>query len=157
MSKNPRWHPNSSQSRAQFAVANRLIEIDSNPFEAARKAGLPRTFVYEFLTGKKVSFRNESLSKFAEALKWSVSELAEIVTENGGISKVVSDPVDRSAAEAAFAGLARILRPDIEDMPALVQLFSALALMPPESHSAAPLDEQMFLRAQLAARRFAPK
>jgi hypothetical protein len=157
MSKNARWRPNSSQSPAQLAVANRLVEIKSNPFEAARAADLPRTFVYEFLTGKKVSFRGESLSKFADALKWSVSELAAIVSEGGGPEKAVADPVDRLVVEAAFLGLMRLFRPDIEDEPALLELFRTLAAMKQDPRSSAPLVDQMFFRAQISSRRFAPQ
>ena len=55
MARTVRWkHP--GQTRAQTEVENRLDELDSNPFEAARRGGLPRTYIYEFLTGKKRSF-----------------------------------------------------------------------------------------------------
>jgi hypothetical protein len=141
-----------------MAVANRLTEIASNPFKAAREADLPRTFVYEFLTGKKRSFRGESLAKFANALNWTVSELAAIVSENGEAETAPRDPVGRLSAEAAFSGLVMNLRPDLEEeLPALVKLFRDLVLLPPEMNSSVPLDVQMFLRAQLPARRFAPK
>jgi hypothetical protein len=156
MSKNQRWkHP--GQTPAQAAVANRLDEIGSNPFLAARRGGLPRTFVYEFLTGKKRSFRNESLAKFAEALDWTVSELTAILSENGAPEKSVEDPVDRSVAEAVYIGLMRLFRPDIEDEPGLVELFRALVELEQDPRSTAPLAEQMFFRAQISARRFAPK
>jgi hypothetical protein len=156
MSKNARWRPNPSQTQVQRAIANRLVEIDSNPFEAANRADLPRTFVYELLTGKKVSFRGESLKRLADALNWKVSELAAIVSENGEPEKAAADPVDRSVAEAAFLGLTRLLRPDIEDEPALVELFRALVVMKQDSRSSAPLVDQMFFRAQISARRFSP-
>ena len=157
MSKNARWRPNPSQTKVQFAIANRLVEMDSNPFEAANRAELPRTFVYELLTGKKVSFRGESLKKLADALNWQVNELAAIVSENGEPEKAPADPVDQSVAEAAFLGLTRLFRPDIEDESTLVELFRTLVAMKQDSRSSVPLVDQMFFRAQISARRFAPK
>jgi hypothetical protein len=157
MSKNALWRPNPSQSPAQHAVASRLVEIRINPFEAARIAELPRTFIYDFLTGKKVSFRGERLTKFAAALDWPVSVLASTVSGNGEVEEAAEDLVDRGAADAAFLGLTRHLRPDIEDEPALLELFRALVAMKRDSRSTAPLVDQMFFRAQLAARKFAPK
>jgi hypothetical protein len=157
MARTPRWRPNPTQTKAQRRLAERIYERETNPFEVSRAAGLPRTFVYEFLTGKKATFGSKSISKLAAALDWDVSVLAEIVSGNDGLERVASDPVDRALAEAAFLGLMRLFRPDIEDEPALVELFQTLASMKPDSRSTAPLVDQMFFRAQLAARKFAPK
>jgi hypothetical protein len=143
------------QTPAQRRVAERLIEIGRNPFRAALENGLPRTFMYEFLTGKKRSFRYEERDKFAAGLNWTTNELDVVLKE--GVGKIGSDPVDRGVAEAAFSGLMRNLRPDIEDLPGLVELFRDLVQTGAESQSDVPLIDQMFLRAQLPARRFAAK
>ena len=53
MSKRPKWM-HDGQTRVQRRVAERLIEIGSNPFRAALENGLPRAFMcVGFLTGKK--------------------------------------------------------------------------------------------------------
>jgi hypothetical protein len=129
MPRNARWRPNANQTPAQRAIANRLVELDSDPFDAARRGNLPRTYIYEVLTGKKRSFSGEYLSKVADALQWRVNEVAAILAGNGATEKAASDPVDRASSEAAFEALVRILRPDLaEELPVLVQLFATLAL-----------------------------
>ena len=74
MARNALWK-HARTTLAQIGVRNSLIELDRNPFEAAKIGDLPRTFLYEFLTGKKRSFRGESMTKFAKALNWTVNEL----------------------------------------------------------------------------------
>ena len=81
MSKNPLWMRKAT-ARAQSAIANRLRELGSDPFKAAEKVGLARTYIYEFLTGKKHGFGSGKLSKVAEALDWHVSELSLIVSDS---------------------------------------------------------------------------
>lgn len=157
MSKNARWRPNPSQTRVQAAIANRLVELKSDPCKAARKGNLPYSYIYEVVTGKKRSFSAGSINKMAEALEWSVNDLSAILSGNEP-QRAGTDPLERPSAEGAFEALAKTLRPDLtEEMPALVQLFRTLVQMPPEPQSTAPLVDQMFLRAQISARRFAPK
>jgi predicted transcriptional regulator len=165
-------------SHAGRIIKGRLDELGRNPFEAARIGGLPRTFIYEMINGKKLSFRQESMWQVAKALDWTEDELSqrlsiltrepstEILTyiSNGfrrsndrhGSSTVES--ANSASSEAAFVGLARILRPDLSgNIPDLLKLFRDLAAMPADGRISLPLADQMYLRAQLLARRFAPK
>lgn len=50
-------------------VRARLDALDLNPFEAARKAGLERSFVNDVLIGRKKSVREDGLRRMAEALE----------------------------------------------------------------------------------------
>ena len=50
-------------------VADRLATLGINPFEAARRGELERTFVNDILVGKKRSVRGENLAKLAKALE----------------------------------------------------------------------------------------
>lgn len=49
-------------------VEERLAELDRNPFEAARKGGLERSFVNDILIGKKHSVSGGKIPLLAEAL-----------------------------------------------------------------------------------------
>ena len=165
-------------SHAGRVIKERLDELGRNPFDAARIGGLPRTFIYEMLNGKKRSFRQESMEQMAKALNWTGGELSErlsIPTRKPStesltyISNGFSRPneehpssaakFDNSAgSEAAFVGLVRILRPDLSgNIPDLLTLFRDLAAMPADTRISLPLADQMYLRAQLLAQRFAPK
>lgn len=151
------WKPRPGQTPAQFAVANRLIEIGSNPFKAAKKVGLERTFIYDFLKKDGATFGSNNLNEVAEALEWPVSVLAEVLAEE---YRPKADLLDKASAEVAFAALAMLLRPDLDskkEIPDLVQLFLKLVSTPPAFDSDVPLVEQMFLRAEFSAQRFAPE
>ncbi|CUA90182.1 hypothetical protein Ga0061061_111102 [Chelatococcus sambhunathii] len=56
-------------------IADRLAEIGRNPFEAARRGGLERSFIVDILTAKKKSVRGQNLAKLAKALDTTVEHL----------------------------------------------------------------------------------
>jgi hypothetical protein len=170
--------PDVPPSPAGMVIKDRLDELGLNPFKAARIGGLPRTFIYEMLNGKKRSFSQKSMEQMAKALNWTEGELSErlststrkLSTESptyisGGSSRSneehassAMESANSASPEAAFVGLVRILRPDLSgNIPDLLKLFLNLAAMPADSRISLPLADQMYLRAQLLAQRFAPK
>lgn len=54
----------------QQTVVARLKELDRNPFEAARRGGLERSFVNDIPIGRKRSVRSENLERLARGLDW---------------------------------------------------------------------------------------
>jgi len=58
-------------------VAARLRDLGRNPFEAAKTAGLERTFLNDILIGRKRSVRGDNLAHLADALDWKTTELIE--------------------------------------------------------------------------------
>ena len=56
-------------------VQGRLTELDRNPFDAARKGGLERSYVNDILIGKKKSVRGDKLEQLAAALDLRVADL----------------------------------------------------------------------------------
>ena len=53
-------------------VQRRLAELGINPFEAARRGHLERSFVNDILNGKKHSIRGDNATKLATALEVDV-------------------------------------------------------------------------------------
>lgn len=49
-------------------IRMRLNQLDINPFEAARRAGLERSFINDVLIGRKISVREAGLTKLALGL-----------------------------------------------------------------------------------------
>lgn len=58
----------SNMSGLKEFVEDRLAELERNPFEAARKGGLERSFVNDILIGKKHSVSGAKIPLLAEAL-----------------------------------------------------------------------------------------
>jgi transcriptional regulator with XRE-family HTH domain len=56
-------------------VKRRLVELGINPFEAARRGRLERSFVNDLLNGKKRSIRGDNATKLAAALEVDVVSL----------------------------------------------------------------------------------
>jgi hypothetical protein len=56
-------------------VRTRLDELGVNPFEAARRGGLERSYFNDILIGKKGSIRDDKKAQVATALEISVSDL----------------------------------------------------------------------------------
>ncbi|RUV84336.1 hypothetical protein EOA60_04540 [Mesorhizobium sp. M1A.F.Ca.IN.020.06.1.1] len=56
-------------------VASRLNELGINPFEAARRGDLERSFVNDILIGKKHSVRTDKIGSLARALQIDPAEL----------------------------------------------------------------------------------
>lgn len=59
------------------AVEKRLLALDRNPFDAARKAVPPleRSYINDLLEGRKKSVRDDKIPQLASALDWTVEEL----------------------------------------------------------------------------------
>lgn len=59
-------------------VEKRLLALDRNPFDAARKAEPPleRSYINDLLKGRKKSVRDEKMPQLASALDWTVADLA---------------------------------------------------------------------------------
>src|SRR5690348_6353417 len=88
-------------------IKARLAELGRGPIEAAVKAGLERSYISDFVSGKKRSIKIDAYPKVAAALDWSVRELTETtsVSEIGGDRPPqVSVPEYDIRAGAAFAG-----------------------------------------------------
>lgn len=58
-------------------VELRLTELGVNPFEAARRGGLERSFVNDLLIGRKKSVRGDNIGKLAAALEIDTASLLE--------------------------------------------------------------------------------
>jgi len=56
-------------------IKDRLAQLKLGPVEAAAVAGLERTFLSDFLAGKKQSFSSAKQPLVAAALRWTVDEL----------------------------------------------------------------------------------
>ncbi len=76
-------------------VERRLAEIGTNPFEAARHAGLERGFINDILQNKKSTVRGSNIIKLASALKVSVRTLVE-ETYDSAPSDELLDWVDKN-------------------------------------------------------------
>jgi hypothetical protein len=57
------------------SVQARLNQLGRNPFEAARKGGLERSFVNDILIGRKKSVRGDNIGRLATALDWTVADM----------------------------------------------------------------------------------
>ena len=51
-----------------------MNELDLNPFEAARKGGLERSFINDLLIERRKSVRGDNIFKLANALEWEMPE-----------------------------------------------------------------------------------
>lgn len=69
---------NSNMKSLIDKVRDRLDDLDRNPFEAARIGGLERSFINDFLIGRKKSVSYDNLPHLAKALDWSLSDLMDI-------------------------------------------------------------------------------
>jgi len=79
-------------------VSARLKDLDRNPFEAARRAGLERGFVNDILNGRKRSVRGENLVKLAIGLDCDPNYLIgrqetpkSSIQEGPGIVRILGD------------------------------------------------------------------
>ncbi|MEH3117034.1 MAG: helix-turn-helix transcriptional regulator [Methylorubrum populi] len=81
-------------------VERRLAEIGTNPFEAAKSAGLERGFVNDILQGKKSTVRGSNIIKLASALRVDVRTLVE-ETLNSVPSQELLDWVDKNEPKSA--------------------------------------------------------
>lgn len=79
----------------------RLQALGKNPFEAARDAGLERTFVRDIIIGRKRSVVGSNVGKLAVALATTPEEIASAMT--GGIRRPPAEPSKTSAYPAGLA------------------------------------------------------
>lgn len=89
-------------------VDERLRELGTDAFAAARKGGLERSFVYEILYGKKVSVLASSLPKLAKALEWDVSHLETVL----GLKKPPINAIDEERLRAILGQALRLRMAD---------------------------------------------
>lgn len=67
---------NSNMTKAlKEVVANRLVELGINPFEAARKGDLERSYINDILIERKLSVRENKIAQLARSMDWTVGEL----------------------------------------------------------------------------------
>lgn len=76
-------------------IENRLAELGRSPITAATKAGLERTYIRDFLIGRKKSIGTDRLEKVARGLDWTVSDLTGVgpfPTARPSIQEVIPAP-----------------------------------------------------------------
>lgn len=61
--------------KLQDRVRARLDELGRSPITAAANVGLERTYIRDFVGGKKASLRSDKYEKVAQALDWTVADL----------------------------------------------------------------------------------
>lgn len=88
-------------------VEQRIKDLDTNPFEAARAGGLERNFINDIVSGRKVSVRGENLRKVAIGLQTTQNWL---LTGDGGHGET-ADPDDRPTRTKSSAGHNHTLMP----------------------------------------------
>lgn len=99
-------------------VETRLAELGRNPFEAARKGGLERSYVNDILNEKKKSIRADKIGQLAAALDMRVADLgaAGITPQQmsapitGGSQNMTSSKAGAAADPKAPWGLKKILQ-----------------------------------------------
>ena len=88
-------------------IKARLATLGRGAIEAAVKAGLERSYISDFVSGKKKTIKIDSYPKVAAALDWTVEELTEATNVRhitGDISAQVSVPEYDIRAGAAYGG-----------------------------------------------------
>lgn len=93
----------------QRIVANRLEELELNPFEAARRVGLERSFINDILIGKKGSVRSNKIDQLARALELHPQDLARDIATPDSNRKAV--PL------MGYLGAGGLVEPDYEQVP----------------------------------------
>ena len=90
------------------SVQARLNRLGRNPFEAARKGGLERSFINDILIGRKKSVRGDNIGRLATALDWTVADLMmRIDGESGHRASPASGCRGKDPARACRGGLGR--------------------------------------------------
>jgi phage repressor protein C with HTH and peptisase S24 domain len=70
-------------------VSKRLLELNRSPITAAVSVGLERTYIRDFVSGKKDSVRSDKHALLARALDWTVSDLLDTTKENYREAKAI--------------------------------------------------------------------
>lgn len=66
-------------NRLKVIVDKRLKELGLNPFEAARRGELERSFINDIIIGKKQSFRSDKAEQLARALQFDPQDFAAMI------------------------------------------------------------------------------
>ena len=64
-----------SEDTLRNRIAARLDELGVSPITAALEVGLERTYIRDFVTGKKATLRSDKYPQVAAALKWTMADL----------------------------------------------------------------------------------
>ena len=96
------------------SVQARLNQLGRNPFEAARKGGLERSFINDILIGRKKSVRGDNIGRLATALDWTVADMMTRIDGNPSTElrrrRIVEGKTLRELAEAAAVDIDRLER-----------------------------------------------
>ena len=96
------------------SVQARLNQLGRNPFEAARKGGLERSFINDILIGRKKSVRGDNIGRLATALDWTVADMMTRIDGDPGTElrrrRIVEGKTLRELAEAAAIDIDRLER-----------------------------------------------
>jgi transcriptional regulator with XRE-family HTH domain len=100
------------------SVQARLNQLGRNPFEAARKGGLERSFINDILIGRKKSVRGDNIGRLAAALDWTVADLMMRIEGNPSTElrrrRVAEGKTLRELAEAASVDIDKLERAEYE-------------------------------------------
>src|ERR1700744_2032741 len=72
-------------------ILDRLAELKRSPITAATSVGLERTYLRDFVKGKKDSLRSDKYDQVAQALDWSVSQLLGVPALQESLRKRQAD------------------------------------------------------------------
>lgn len=99
----------SSQSPLQKLIADRIAELESNPFEAARRGGLERSYINDILIGRKKSVRTDKIEQLARALELDPRDLA--------LAMATPAEAARSVPLMGYLGAGAEIEPEFEQVP----------------------------------------
>lgn len=91
-------------------VAERLRELDRNPFDAAKRVGLERSYLNDILIGKKTSVRNDKVPVLALALDMAPNVLFALLNPGGDSKPTPVRVMGRIGAGAE-------IMPEFEQLP----------------------------------------
>ena len=89
------------------SVQARLNQLGRNPFEAARRGGLERSFINDILIGRKKSVRGDNIGRLATALDWTVADLMVRIERNPSTELRRRRVAEGKPARACRGGLGR--------------------------------------------------
>src|SRR5208283_4779110 len=96
------------------SVQARLNQLGRNPFEAARKGGLERSFVNDILIGRKKSVRGDNIGRLATALDWTIADMMSRIDGNPSTElrrrRIAEGKTLRELAEASAIDIDRLER-----------------------------------------------
>ena len=102
------WDYSNMDNPLQKIVRDRLEELETNPFEAAKSAGLERSFLNDILIGKKLSFRTDKTEQVARALQLDPKDFA---------ARITTPAAPRSVPIMGYLGAGAEVEPEFEQVP----------------------------------------